>query len=83
VKKGKKGKVAKAADKKPTPPQARGRAPGKRSNPEFEQVTAYLPRDLYKRVKIALIEQDRSREFSALVSELLTDWLGKTGTKAR
>jgi hypothetical protein len=83
VKKGKKGKVAGVADKKRTPQQAQSREPGKRSNPEFEQVTAYLPKDLYKRVKIALIEQDRSREFSALVSELLTDWLSQAGTKAR
>ncbi|MGA2264481.1 MAG: hypothetical protein ABSH28_24000 [Acidobacteriota bacterium] len=83
MKKGKSGKVTAVANKKRTPQQARGREPGKRSNPEFEQVTAYLQKDLYKSVKIALIEQDRSREFSALVSELLTDWLGKAGTKAR
>jgi hypothetical protein len=83
VKKGKKDKFARVAEKERTPQQAQGRKPGKRSNPEFVQVTAYLQKDLYKRVKIALIEQDRSREFSALVSELLTDWHGRAGTKGR
>ncbi len=58
----------------------RGRPPkpegAKRTNPDFEQVTAYIRRQTYKRVKIQLIEEDR--EFSDLVEELLTIWLKRT-----
>ena len=69
MKKGKKRKFARVAEEEPAPQKSQGRKPGKRSNPEFIQITAYLQKDLYKRVKIALIEQDRSREFSALVGK--------------
>ena len=53
-----------------------GRPRGKRSNPEYEQVTAYIPTSLYTQVKLRLIEQDR-KEFSTLVEELLNNWIQK------
>lgn len=56
--------------------KTRGRpAGGKRSNPEYEQVTAYIRRDTYKAVKIALLERNTSNDFSQLVEELLSSWV--------
>ena len=46
---------------------------GKRSDPNFTQVSAYIPKDLHRRVKVELMEGDR--QFSDLVTELLTQWL--------
>ena len=48
---------------------------GKRSDPAFEQVSAYVPKSLYRDVRIALLEDDKGREFSEIVAELLTGWL--------
>jgi hypothetical protein len=61
------------------PPQTdtsrRGRPAGKRSDPAYEQVTAYIRRDTHKDVKIALLQNGQGREFSELVEELLAKWL--------
>ena len=46
---------------------------GKRLNPDYSQVTAYIPTALHDETKIKLIRQG-NREFSALVEELLTAW---------
>ncbi len=46
---------------------------GKRNNPDYQQITAYLQQDTYHALKIALAE-DR-REMSALFEELLQQWL--------
>ena len=55
----------------------RGRPNGKRSNAEFQQVTAYVRRDTYRRVSIRLLDRPQKGEFSELVEELLQDWLEK------
>jgi hypothetical protein len=34
-----------------------------------------VPRDLYRRVRIALLEDDQGQEFSELVAALLDGWL--------
>jgi FMN phosphatase YigB (HAD superfamily) len=52
----------------------RGRPPGKRSHPDFEQITAYIRRDTHRAVKIALLKNGR-KEFSELVEDLLGQWL--------
>lgn len=57
--------------------QRRGRPNGKRSNSEFQQVTAYIRRDTYRRVSIKLIDQEVKGEFSELIEELLQEWLDK------
>ena len=62
----------------PAPPR-RGRPPGKRSDPGFVQVTAYVPGDLYRRVRIGLLEDAKGQEFSELVAELLVDWVKSRG----
>ena len=55
-------------------PPKRGRPPGKRSHPDFEQITAYIRKDTHHAVKIALLKNGR-KEFSELVEELLHLWL--------
>jgi hypothetical protein len=71
----------------PTPPPAppspappltprKGRPPGKRSDPRFVQVTAYVPEALHRKVKIRLLQEAKGQEFSELIEELLEDWIG-------
>jgi hypothetical protein len=60
-----------------TPKQKRrrvGRPPGKRSDPAYQQVTAWVRRTTYRKVRERLLKQDRG-EFSELVEELLQGWL--------
>ena len=51
-----------------------GRPTGKRTNPNYGQVTAYIPKSLHEDVKIALIKEG-GKEFSTLVEELLLEWM--------
>ncbi len=53
----------------------KGRPRGKRSNPDFEQVTAYVRSKTYRDVKIALLQQSRVDYFSELIEHLLNEWL--------
>jgi hypothetical protein len=48
---------------------------GKRSNPDYEQVSAYIRKNTYRDVKIALLQQAENKDFSDLVEELLAKWL--------
>lgn len=54
-----------------------GRPRGKRSDPAFTQVTAYIRAATYRRVKLALLKDEATaaREFSDLLEQLLDDWL--------
>jgi hypothetical protein len=54
-----------------------GRPSGKKSDPAFEQVTAYVPRDLYGKVRGELWSHHGRKEFSHLVGELLAEWLAR------
>ena len=56
-------------------PVKKGRPRGKRSNPDFEQVTAYVRSKTYRQTKIALLQQSELEDFSELVEELLRKWL--------
>ena len=56
---------------KPTRGRPGGR--GKRQNPNYAQVTAYIPKKLHDETKVNLIRQG-NREFSELVEELLAAW---------
>jgi hypothetical protein len=47
---------------------------GKRSSPQYDQVTAYIPHALHDEVKICLIIEGR-KEFSTLVEELPAAWV--------
>lgn len=55
----------------------RGRPKGKRSDPDFEQVTAYVRSETYRKTKIALLQQEEFEDFSELVEDLLSDWLSR------
>jgi hypothetical protein len=50
-----------------------GNAGGKRDDAEFTQASAYVPRELHKKVKAALALEEK--EYSELVAELLDKWL--------
>ena len=56
----------------PTTPKM-GRPAGKKTNPEYTQVTVYLRKDIHRRAKKILI--DDGREFSELVDELVSNWV--------
>jgi hypothetical protein len=56
-------------------PAKLGRGPAKHSNPEYVQMTVYVPRKLRNKVKARLAEQEL--EFSGLVEGMLSDWLAK------
>lgn len=55
------------------PKRGRPGGRGKRLNPDYSQVTAYIPTKLHAETKINLIRQG-GREFSELVAELLAAW---------
>lgn len=54
-------------------PRGRPGGQGKRINPAYTQVTAYIPQDLHLQTKINLLKSGK-REFSELVEELLSNW---------
>lgn len=55
-----------------------GRPRAKRSDPEYQQVTAYIRRDTYTAARKLLL--DEGREFSELVEDLVRQWT-KTNSK--
>jgi len=57
-----------------TPPEEQPKLKGKRNNPAFTQVTAYIPRALHEEVKISLIREG-VQDFSTLVENLLAEWV--------
>lgn len=72
-----KGKAVPEPEPEPAPkvePTKRQRkATGKRSDPNYIQVGAYIPIELNKSVKRRLVDADK--DFSNLVSELLEQWV--------
>ena len=51
---------------------------GKRSNPDYERITAYLPRDLVRRLKIRALERGDDLDFSELLEKVLETDLERT-----
>ena len=51
------------------------RSRAKHSDPEYVQTSIYLPRSVKNKVRARLIEQ--GRELSALVEQMLKEWLTK------
>jgi len=47
---------------------------GKRSNPNYTQITAYIRKDTHESVMRKIYKR---QEFSELIEELLTDWMKK------
>ncbi len=56
--------------------RASGRPRGKSSNPDYTQITAYIPKELHNKVKIALLQKGK-KEFSELIEEQLTRWVAR------
>jgi hypothetical protein len=52
-----------------------GRPKGKRSNPEYTQVTSYIRQDTYRKVRMILLQNGDGQEFSELVEDLLCEFL--------
>lgn len=67
----------------PTATSKRSRQTGKRSDPDFEQVTAYIRRQTHQETKIALLQEGSGRQFSELVEELLSKWLSDKNAKSQ
>lgn len=68
-----KAKATPAAEPVPEPKKRQRKATGKRSDPDYIQVGSYIPKELNKEVKRALV--DYEGDFSDLVAELLADWV--------
>lgn len=47
---------------------------GKRDNPDFQQISAYIRKDTYRAVKQAIVTK---RDLSDLIEELFAEWLKK------
>ena len=62
------------AQDKPEIKKEREKRVGKRSHPDYAQVTAYVRKDTHEEVMRAIYKR---REFSELVEELLIEWLKK------
>jgi hypothetical protein len=58
-----------------------GRPPGRRSNPDYTQISAYIPMEVLQEVQDVLAQERRKskkrtpRPVSDLVEELLSEWL--------
>lgn len=48
---------------------------GKRSDPLFTQITAYISKKTHQEVKVALLHEGGGRQISELVEECLRSWL--------
>jgi len=57
----------------------RGRATGKRSNPNYTQVGAYIPKELNRDVKRLLVDEEQ--DLSDLIIELLQTWVSSKSSK--
>ena len=49
------------------------RRQGRRGDPSYTQLAGYVPKELHRRVRIALFED--GREFGELLEELFIEWL--------
>ena len=58
-------------------PRKVGRPPGKKSNPDYTQVTVYLRKRTHLAAKKNLL--DDGREFSELVEDLVAQWIQRFG----
>lgn len=68
-----------ATSPQPDGPQPkRGRPPGKRTDPAYEQVTIYIRKDTHHKALLVLLQDGKRRQFSVLVEDLLADWLKRS-----
>ena len=60
----------------PAAPRPLGRPRGKRSDPEYEQITAYVRKETYRALKIKLLTSGDERDASEVIEDLIGAWLG-------
>ena len=60
-------------------PAKKSRPVGKRTAPDYVQVGLYLPKQLHRKAKLALLGEEEERDFSELVRDLLSEYLQKSG----
>lgn len=53
------------------------RQSGRRSDPEYTQISAYVRKDTLRDVKVELLRNGDDRNLSELVEDLLRGWLDK------
>jgi hypothetical protein len=63
-------------------PANTGRGVGRRSDPNYMQASAYVPRQLRRQVERALLNDPGERDYSELIEELLKKWLADQGMSA-
>jgi hypothetical protein len=63
----------------PSVPRRTRKKTGKRSNPEYEQASAYVRKKVRRRVTQALAAQEPRVDYSQLVEALLIRWLDEVG----
>ncbi len=56
-------------------PANTGRGVGRRSDPDYMQASAYVPRLLRRQVERILLNDPAERDYSQLIEELLQKWL--------
>jgi hypothetical protein len=59
----------------PAPEKRRGRAPGKRSNPEWKLYSHFLKRQTQREAMGILRAEDEGRDLSDVLQELLERWI--------
>ena len=59
--------------------RAAGRATGKRSDPEWGNITILMRKQVKRDVRRRLEDEDEGKDLSTLIDELLTEWLAKKG----
>lgn len=72
--------VIKEGRKVPGTGEALRRTIGKRSDPRFTQITAYITKQTHRNVKLALLREGNDREISQLIEERLSIWLNDQNT---
>lgn len=72
------GAAAPVPDRPPRDRRPRRKA-GKRNNPDYHQASAYVRKDVYRRVQQALLSEEQSPDYSTLVESLLIQWLEEVG----
>ena len=59
-------------------PPLKQRTKGKKGDPDYAQVTAYIKADTYRQTQIRLLElKGKKKEVSELLQELLAEWLAR------
>jgi hypothetical protein len=68
--------AAEASIEAPRPKTSRsvGRPPGKRSNPDWEQITLFIRKDTKRAALRRLVDDDSNRDLSEVIEQLLAKW---------